>query len=124
MNAITVHDFGILPQGVVIWNGGPTTMNIEVPVRFAVELWRVGEVYELRHSHQKFKFSGENEQQIILIWQSPAKGPGNSSVAVGDVNAALFYGGYENLQWMRATALKLAELLQLDFREDNRGRDC
>ena len=126
INALAA-EFGILPASVTLWNGGPTRAPIETQVRFALELWRVENGFELRHGHQKLAlFVATKLCSGSLLWMSPAKGPGFSGLGYcdGSSQLKLLEGRFEDLAWMRATAQKLGRALGVKFWEHDGGGDC
>ncbi len=64
--------------------------------------------------------------KVGAIWMRPAKGPGFSGVAIGDgpSHCHLFWGFYNDLEWMRATAKKISQLLEIPYAEIDMGSDC
>ena len=91
-------------------------------------LWRNEESYEFRHHRQSLQLPTASDQVLKLHLMRPAKGRGFCDLRLGDVSVdwspLLLEGRYDDLNWMRATAHRLSELLELRLIEDDMGSDC
>lgn len=123
-----IYDFGILPDYVGLGNARPTPVQLEVGVRFQLELWRVGEAYQLRYAHKIREWPATKPLDYFRVcFMQPARGPGFSVVVLKSTalkpQTTLLNARYDDLEWMRETARTLGGLLGAPVEENDWGSD-
>ena len=119
-----VCDFGVLPDYVGLGDNRPTPEQLEVGVRFRLELWRVEENYQLRHASDMRDFAADSMRKLHLSFVREGRFPGSSSLNLereARYQRALLSGRYDDLEWMRATAQKLSQIFAVPLEETDGG---
>lgn len=123
-----IYDFGVLPDYVGLKNDSSTPAQLEIGVRFLLELWRVQKDYQLRHAHQIIEWPATEPIEFVRFgFVRPAKGPGLSVIALKSTAlkypTTLLNARYDDLEWMRNTAGIFGDLLNVSIEENDWGYD-
>lgn len=123
-----IHNFGVLPDDIGLGNNHSALTQLEVGVRFQLQLWRVEENYQLRHAHKIREWPATKPLDYFRVcFMRPARGPGFSVIVLKSTalkpQTTLLNARYDDLEWMRATARTLGEILGALVEENDWGSD-